>query len=178
MSLLYFGLSLSVVGLVGGQTSQASQPFWGEEKLGREEEKVGRGEEREERFHHHLQPSLNATSVSSDEEPWPLKECIAILGDQSTTFVAVSTRADHSAELLLYIDCFRLGLAITEIAMQIFYDLGAYRLYDSGTHMDLIRSSRDVGHSNVVAADAQQKSQLPLMKVGGRELSGGKGSRF
>ena len=78
MCLLYFGLSLSIVGLVGGQTSQASsQAFWGEEKLWREEQ-VLQVEKQQEGFD---QESLNSTSGSLEEEPWPLRECIAILGE-------------------------------------------------------------------------------------------------
>ena len=110
MSLLYFGLSLSIVGLVGGQTSQASQPFWGEEKLGRDEEALL---EKEERFDQQLQPSLNATTGSLEKEPWPLRECIAILGDHYTTFVAdisgspcqgqYRIHAQNSPQLPLYV---------------------------------------------------------------------------
>ena len=99
MSLLYFGLSLGIVGLVGGQSSQASQPFWGEEKLGREEEALL---EKEERSHQQqLQPSLNGTSGSLEEEPWPLRECIAILGDHHhhTTFVADVHGGDPRAKV-------------------------------------------------------------------------------
>ena len=96
MSLLYFGLSLSVAGLVGGQTS-ASQPFWGEEKLGRDQKLQQQQHQQQEHWGllekeeegGRLQPSLNATSGSLEEEPWPLRECIAILGDHSKTFVAV-----------------------------------------------------------------------------------------
>ena len=99
MSLLYFGLSLGIVGLVGGQSSQASQPFWGEEKLGRDGEALL---EKEERVHQQqLQPSLNATSGSLEEEPWPLRECIAILGDHHhhTTFVADTYGGDPRAKV-------------------------------------------------------------------------------
>ena len=86
MSLLYFGLSLSVAGLVGGQTS-ASQPFWGEEEHGRDQQQEHWGLlEKKEEESLHEQPSLNATSGSLDQEPWPLRECIAILGDHSKIF--------------------------------------------------------------------------------------------
>ena len=79
MSLFYLGLGLSVARLVGGESSSI-QPFWGEEGLGREQGEhwghQGLGEEEQMR--------LNSTSSSLEGDQWPLRECIAILGEQMT----------------------------------------------------------------------------------------------
>ena len=81
MTLLYFGLSLSVFSLVGGQTDVPSQPFWGEERNQGLLEKNHQHEElRLQQQQNQQQPNLNATSSSNAEESWPLRECIAILG--------------------------------------------------------------------------------------------------
>ena len=80
MTLLYFGLSLSVFSLVGGQTDVPSQPFWGEERNQGLLEKNHQNEELRMQQQNQQQPNLNATSSSNEEEPWPLRECIAILG--------------------------------------------------------------------------------------------------
>ena len=75
MSVLCLGLGLSVARLVGGESSSI-HPFWGEEGLGREQGEhwghQGLGEE---------QMRLNSTSSSLEGDQWPLRECIAILGD-------------------------------------------------------------------------------------------------
>ena len=80
MTLLYFGLSLSVFSLVGGQTDVPSQPFWGEERNQGLLEKNHQQEELRMQQQNQQQPNLNATRSSNEEEPWPLRECIAILG--------------------------------------------------------------------------------------------------
>ena len=82
MTLLYFGLSLSVFSLVGGQTDVPSQPFWGEERNQGLLEKNHQREElrMQQQQQNQQQPNLNATSSSNAEESWPLRECIAILG--------------------------------------------------------------------------------------------------
>ena len=81
MTLLYFGLSLSLFSLVGGQTDVPSQPFWGEERNQGLLEKNHQHEElRMQQQQNQQQLNLNATSSSNAEESWPLRECIAILG--------------------------------------------------------------------------------------------------
>ena len=93
MTLLYFGLSLSLFSLVGGQTDVPSQPFWGEERNQGLLEKNHQHEElRLQQQQNQQQPNLNATSSSNAEESWPLRECIAILGLYSQNAIVFKFR--------------------------------------------------------------------------------------
>ena len=92
MTLLYFGLSLSVFSLVGGQTDVPSQPFWGEERNQGLLEKNHQNEELRIQQQNQQQPNLNATSSSNEEESWPLRECIAILGLYSQNAIVFKFR--------------------------------------------------------------------------------------
>ena len=92
MTLLYFGLSLSLFSLVGGQTNMPSQPFWGEERNQGLLEKNHQREELRMQQQNQQQPNLNATSSSNAEESWPLRECIAILGLYSQNAILFKLR--------------------------------------------------------------------------------------
>ena len=103
MTLLYFGLSLSLFSLVGGQTNMPSQPFWGEERNQGLLEKNHQREElrMQQQQQNQQQPNLNATSSSNAEESWPLRECIAILGLYSQSFGHFSCSTSNNDSLTI-----------------------------------------------------------------------------